>query len=126
MTLTTWANKQIWRVTQTYIVFRPFFNVIQLILWIVIAIGVSDWFSLTWDTFTIIILSALLALNLVGYILDKKKFFLEHKLREFKILYPTLYVSQKRYDAALLATFIRLSDEELEEIIAATTKELGL
>lgn len=126
MTLTTWTNKQIWRVTQTYVVLRPFFNVVQLILWGVIAIGVNEWFSLTWENFAIIMVLAFLTFNLVGYILDRKGFFLEHKVREFKITSPILWISQMRYNAALLATFIRLSDEELEEIIATSTKDLEL
>ena len=126
MTLTTWTNKQIWRVTQTYVVLRPFFNMVQLILWGVIAIGVNEWFALTWETFTIIIVLAFLTFNLAGYILDRKGFFLEHKVREFKILSPVLWVSQMRHNAALLAKSIRLTDEELDEVIATTTKELEL
>ena len=48
-----WVNKQLWRVKQTYAVFQPMLSIIQLLLWAVIAIGISEWFTLTWETFTL-------------------------------------------------------------------------
>lgn len=126
MSVNKWVNKQLWRVKQTYLVFQPMVNIVQLLLWLVIAIGVNEWFTLSWEIFVFIILGTLLSLNLVGYGFDKRGFFLEHEIRRFKIAYPEVWNSQTRYQAALIAKNMRLTDDAIDKMIEIHAKELGL
>lgn len=126
MTVNSWVNKQLWRVKQTYIVFQPMANIVQLLLWGIIAIGVNEWFSLTWELFAVIVLGTLLVLNLVGYGFDKKGFFLEHTSRQFKIALPKLWSSQMQTLAVFIAQSMRMDDDDLERTIAELFKELGI
>lgn len=121
-----WTNKQIWRITQTYRVLQPMIAIVQVILWVVIAVGINEWFALTLETFAILILTTLVVFNIAGYVFDKSGFFLDHKMKEFKISHPELWIGQVRMQAALLARFMTMTPTEVEEIIKEESKRLGL
>lgn len=120
------VNKQMWRIKQTFLVFQPFIIVIQLLLWVVITIGITEWFELTFDAFMWIIFLTFIGMNLIGYVLDKRRFFIEHKTEEFAIAYPEMWTSQVRIDSAMLAKYIRLPDEELNKILVDNMRRLGV
>lgn len=101
-------------------------NIVQLLLYFIIAVGVNNWFDLTWEVFAFAVLGTLLALNAIGYVFDKKGFFVEHAERQFKIALPPLWFKQMRTWSALFAQATRMDDDELEETIVRLSKELGL
>lgn len=95
-----WANKQIWRVTQTYRLLAPFIDITKMGMWGVMMVGVTQWFIITIDMAVGIVFCAFSSLLFIGYILDKTGFLRESGSRAFKISSTELYMHQLDIGAA--------------------------
>lgn len=120
------VNKQLWRIKQVFLVFQPFILVIQLLLWIVITIGVTNWFELSFEMFLFITFITFIIMNIAGYVLDKKGFFLIHKTEEFRIAYPDMWVAQVKISAAFIAQYLKMPEGEINDLIKKNMKVLGI
>ena len=120
------VNKQLWRIKQTFQVFRAFFDLTQILLLVVMSIGISAWFSLSFEMFVGIVIISFVVLNIVGYVLDVRGFFLVHKIQEFAIAYPEMWVPQVKINAALITKYMKLPIDELDDIIKENMRKLGI
>lgn len=126
MDINKWTNKQIWRITKLYQIFQPMINIVQLLLWGVIAIGVNAWFELSFEVFIIITVTIMVALNIIGWVADVKGFIKEHKVREFIIQFPELYKNQAVLGSALIAKFMKMPMSEIDKAINEAATYLGM
>jgi hypothetical protein len=135
-----WINKQIWRVAQTHRLFSPFFDIVKLIFWGIMTVGITQWFIITINMAVGIIFCVFSLLLITGYILDKTGFLQESGSRAFKISHTELYMHQLDITAAktsipILCGFVHilfmlrpeLSDThniaDMKEIITANSRE---
>jgi len=126
MVFNNWHDKRIWRITKTYPLTQPILAVIQLILWVVIAIGNYVWFDLAVETFGLPILVAVLIFYPMGWRLDRRRFFLKHKARESNVQFPDIYYHQAKLNAALTVRHLKISIEDFDKLADKPRVGLGM
>lgn len=66
------------------------------------------------------------ALNVLGYVMDKFGFFIEHRRRGFEIYEKQIQMAQLQYQSAWVSKFLRMTEEEVDEQLNKIRKIFGI
>lgn len=101
MTKKKFMNKQQWRLEQGFLSHKIPVQIVQLLLYGIIAVGVTDFIELSWDLIVFMLAVSSCYFWIVGYVGDKTGYWLEYESRRIKMISTESIIHQLSLSAVL-------------------------
>lgn len=105
-------NKQHWRLEQGFLSHKIPVQIVQLLLYFIIAVGVTDFVTLSWELIGVLLVVSACYFWTVGYVGDKTGYWLEYENRRVKMITTESLIHQYSLSAAKVGMVIGIMFEK--------------